>query len=328
MSQPQRRYIHIDDTTRALSLREDLAPAPGPEEVLIQVNAAGLNRADLLQRKGMYPPPPDASPIMGLEVSGHVIACGDSVTRWREGDEVCALTHGGGYASHAIAPQGQCLSTPKSCSLTEAAALPEALLTVWHNVFQRAALKHGERILMHGGASGIGTLGVAMCRVLGAEVYSTAGSAEKCVGVEALGATRCFNYREQNFVEELDALGLKGQINVVFDMVGGDFIQGNMDVAAPDGRIVNIAYLRGFSAEVNFLPMLMKRLTMSGSTLRMQTTAQKNQMVAEIEARLAEHLDSGAVKPVIDRVFALEDAAGAQDYMESGAHMGKILLQC
>ncbi|GAB5413787.1 MAG: NAD(P)H-quinone oxidoreductase [Congregibacter sp.] len=327
MSQVQRRYIHIDEESRDLSLREDSMPVPGAEEVLIEVTASGLNRADLLQRKGLYPPPPDASPIMGLEVSGHVIGCGEAVTRFKEGDAVCALTHGGGYASHAVAAQGQCLAKPESCSLTEAAGLPEALLTVWHNVFQRARLQRGERILMHGGASGIGTLGVAMCKALDAEVFSTAGTDAKCARVEELGAIRCFNYREQNFVDELEALGLKGKIDVVFDMVGGDFIQGNLDVAAPDGRIVNIAYLRGFSAEVNFLPVLMKRLTLSGSTLRMQTSAQKDQMVVEIEAQLAEHLHSGTVKPVIDRIFPLEDAAEAQAYMESGTHFGKILLQ-
>jgi putative PIG3 family NAD(P)H quinone oxidoreductase len=322
-----RRYVHIDDSDRSLSVREDDAPVPGAEELLIEVDAAGLNRADLLQRKGLYPPPPDASPIMGLEVSGTVLACGEAVSNFAPGDRVCALTHGGGYASHAIAPQGQTLPVPAACSVTEAAGLPEALLTIWHNIFQRAALKPGETVLIHGGASGIGSLGVAICKAMGADVYSTAGSAEKCRRIEALGATKAFNYHEQDFVEGLDGLGLKGGIAVILDMVGGDYIGRNFDVAAPEGRIVNIAFLRGFSAEVNFLPMLLKRLTLTGSTLRAQSESQKSQMVREIHAQLFEHLQSGAVKPVIDREFALDEAQAAQDYMESGVHMGKILLR-
>lgn len=322
-----RRYVHIDDSDRSLSLREDRAPTPGAEELLIEVDAAGLNRADLLQRKGLYPPPADASPIMGLEVSGTVLACGEAVSAFSPGDRVCALTHGGGYASHAIAPQGQTLPVPHACSVTEAAGLPEALLTIWHNLFQRAKLKSGETVLIHGGASGIGSLGVAICKAMGAEVYSTAGSAEKCRRIEALGATKAFNYHEDDFVEALDSLGLRGGIAVILDMVGGDYIGRNFDVAAPEGRIVNIAFLRGFSAEVNFLPLLLKRLTLTGSTLRAQSEAQKSQMVREIREQLFEHLQSGAVKPVIDKEFALDEAQAAQDYMESGVHMGKILLR-
>lgn len=326
MTAELRRYVHVAEEDRSLSIREDKAPDPGPEEVLIAVEAAGLNRADLLQRKGLYPPPADASPIMGLEVAGTVLRCGESVVAWKPGDKVCALTHGGGYASHALAPEGQCLAIPQGHSMQEAAALPEALLTVWHNVFQRARLQAGERILLHGGSSGIGTLGVAMCKALGAEVYSTAGTTEKCRAVESLGATQCFNYREQDFLEELEKQGLKGKIDVVLDMVGGDFVQRNMEIAAVDGRIVNIAYLRGFKAELNFLPLLMKRLTLTGSTLRMQSTAQKSQMMREIHAQLFEHLESGAVKAVIDSTFSLEDAGAAQQRMESGEHMGKVLL--
>ncbi len=326
MTEQTRRYVHIDEKDRSLSLREDRTPLPGAEEILIEVRAAGINRADLLQRKGLYPPPPDASPIMGLEVAGTVLACGEAVADWEPGDQVCALTHGGGYASHAIAPQGQCLRVPRGCSLEAAAALPEALLTVWHNIFQRAGLQSGERILVHGGASGIGTLAVSICRALGAEVYSTAGTDEKCRRIEALGATRCFNYRSEDFAEALEALDLANAMNVILDMVGGDFVQKNLRVAAPEGRIVNIAYLRGFTAEVNFAPLLLKRLTMTGSTLRAQSRQQKARMVVEITERLYEHLDSGAVKPVIDRSFALDDVEEAQAYMESGDHMGKILL--
>ena len=327
MAEITRRYIHLDESERSLSLREDRAPRPGAEELLIEVHAAGLNRADLLQRQGLYRPPPDASPIMGLEVSGTVVACGEANLGWSPGDPVCALTHGGGYASHAIAPQRQCLPIPRAYSLSEAAALPEAAFTVWHNVFQRAALKPGECVLIHGGASGIGTLAVAICRALGAEVYSTAGSDDKCRKVEALGATRAFNYREEDFVAGLEALGKKERIDVILDMVGGDYLQRNIDVAAAEGRIVNIAYLRGFRAEVNFLPLLLKRLTLSASTLRAQSEAQKARMAEEIKARLFEHLDAGAVRPVIDREFGLAEAAQAHAYMERGEHLGKILLR-
>lgn len=327
MAIPTRRYVHADASDGSLSIREDAAPTPGADEVLIEVHAAGLNRADLLQRKGLYPPPADASPIMGLEVSGTVLSCGEAVTGWRSGDRICALTHGGGYASHAVAPVGQCLAVPECYSLSEAAGLPEAALTVWHNLFQRARLRAGERVLVHGGASGIGTLAVSICRAMGAEVYSTAGTGEKCRRVEELGARRCFNYRSEDFETELDALGLRNRIDVVLDMVGGDYVQRNLDVAAPEGRIVNIAYLRGFSSEVNFLPMLLKRLTLTASTLRAQTAQQKAQMVREINDELFGHFASGAVKPVIDREFSLADAAAAQDYMESGAHLGKILLR-
>ncbi|WOJ97617.1 NAD(P)H-quinone oxidoreductase [Congregibacter brevis] len=322
-----RRYVHIDEADRSLSVQEDRPPVPGAEEVLIEVAAAGVNRADLLQWKGLYPPPPDASPIIGLEVSGRVVACGEAVTDFELGDRVCALTHGGGYASHAIAPQGQTLTVPKAFDLNEAAALPEALLTVWHNLFQRAGLRAGENVLIHGGASGIGTLGVGICKAMGANVYSTAGSKEKCRRVEALGAIKAFNYKEEDFAEGLDALGLKGQISVILDMVGGDYIGRNFEVAAPEGRIVNIAFLRGFSAEVNFLPMLIKRLTMTGSTLRAQSEVQKAQMVREIREQLLTHLDDGSIKAVIDKEFPLEEAQAALEYMESGVHMGKILLR-
>ena len=326
MTDITRRYVHVDDGDQSLSLREDRAPLPGAEELLIEVHAAGINRADLLQRKGLYPPPPDASPIMGLEVAGRVIACGEAVSGFDPGDLVCALTHGGGYASHAVAPQGQCLPVPKSCTLEEAAALPEALLTVWHNLFQRADLKRGERVLVHGGASGIGSLAVAICKAMGAEVYSTAGTDEKCRRIEALGANRCFNYRNEDFVEGLASLDLANGMDVILDMVGGDFVQKNLQAAAPEGCIVNIAYLRGFDSEVNFLPLLMKRLTMTGSTLRAQNEGQKARMVHEIREYLFEHLDNGTVKPIIDRSFALDDVAEAHSYMETGAHTGKILL--
>jgi putative PIG3 family NAD(P)H quinone oxidoreductase len=327
MSEHLRRYVHIDESDRSLSIREDRAPIPGARELLIRVEAAGLNRADLLQRKGLYPPPADASPIMGLEVAGTVVACGEAAGDWQPGDRVCALTHGGGYASLAIAPESQTLPIPDGYTMSEAAALPEALLTVWHNLFQRAALQPGEKVLIHGGASGIGTLAVAICKAMGAVVYSTAGSAEKCRRIEALGAEKAFNYREEDFVAGLEAIGAKNHIAVILDMVGGDYIGRNFEVAAPEARIVNIAFLRGFTSEVNFLPLLMKRLTLTGSTLRAQSEAQKAQMVREIRERLFSHLQSGEIKPIIDSEFPLEQVQAAQDYMETGAHMGKIVLR-
>jgi putative PIG3 family NAD(P)H quinone oxidoreductase len=263
---------------------------------------------------------------MGLEVAGEVMALGPDAGDWSVGDPVCALTHGGGYASHAVAPVGQCMPIPDGFSMEEAAALPEALLTVWHNLFQRAGLQAGENVLIHGGASGIGTIGVALCSVLGATVYTTAGTAAKCSALEALGATRAINYREDNFEEVLAGLGLAGQVHVILDMIGGDYIQKNLNVAAPEGRIVNIAYMKGFKAEVNFAPLLMKRITMTGSTLRAQTFAQKTAMMAEIMEHVFPHLQSGAIRPVIDSRYPLAEAEAAHARMQSGEHMGKIIL--
>ena len=325
MSHP-RRYVDINLDDRSLSIATDRIADPGPGEILIKVAAAGLNRADLLQRAGLYPPPEDASPIMGLEVAGKVLAIGDGVDGWQTGDPICALTHGGGYADHAIAPQGQCLPVPPGISMQEAAALPEALLTVWHNIFQRANLQPGEKILIHGGASGIGTLGIQMANVMGGEVYTTAGSDEKCSALEALGAHKAFNYKTQDFEAACTEAGLRDQINVILDLAGGDFIQKNLNLAAPEGRIVYIAFIRGFQAEVNFAPLLLKRITLTGSTLRAQSFAQKKVMCDELRQHIYPHLENGSIKPVVDRVFELADVAKAHEYMQSGAHMGKIIL--
>lgn len=322
-----RRYVAINADDRSLSIEQEPIPAPSADEVLIKVCAAGLNRADLLQRKGLYPPPADASPIMGLEVAGEVLAVGADVKNWQAGDKICALTHGGGYADYTVAPVSQCLPIPAGFSMAEAAALPEALLTVWHNIFQRAALQAGEKVLIHGGASGIGTLGIAICNALGGEVYTTAGSDEKCQALQKLGATRAINYKTEDFEQVITELGLKDKINVILDMAGGDFIQKNINIAAPEGRIVYIAFIRGFSAEVNFAPLLMKRLTLTGSTLRAQTFAQKAVMVEEILEHVYPHLKSGAVRPIVDRVFPLQEVEQAHAHMQSGQHMGKIILE-
>ena len=322
-----RRYVAINADDRSLSIEQQSVPVPKANEVLIKVCAAGLNRADLLQRKGLYPPPADASPIMGLEVAGEALAAGADVDNWQAGDKVCALTHGGGYADYTVAPVSQCLPIPTGFSMAEAAALPEALLTVWHNLFQRAALQAGEKVLVHGGASGIGTLGIAICKALGGEVYTTAGSDDKCRALQKLGATRAINYKTEDFEQVMTELGLKDKINVILDMAGGDFIQKNINIAAPEGRIVYIAFIRGFSAEVNFAPLLMKRLTLTGSTLRAQTFAQKAVMVEEILEHVYPHLESGAVRPIVDRVFPLQEVEQAHAHMQSGQHMGKIILE-
>jgi putative PIG3 family NAD(P)H quinone oxidoreductase len=291
------------------------------------VHSAGINRADLLQRKGLYPPPPDASPIMGLEVAGTIQAIGKNVRTWQVGDSVCALTHGGGYADYAVAPMSQCMPIPNGFSKGEAAALPEALLTNWHNLFQRAGLKPGEKVLIHGGASGMGTMGVMICATLGAEVYTTAGSNEKCRALEARGATRAINYKTEDFESVLTEMGLNNRINVILDMIGGDYIQKNLNIAAPEARIVNIAYMKGFKTEVNFAPLLMKRITMTGSTLRAQTFAQKAVMVQEIMEHIYPHLESGRIKPIIDSIYPLEQVEQAHGHMEGGQHMGKIIIK-
>ena len=322
----QCRHIAVSAENH-LSIESGPTPTPGAEEILIKVHSAGINRADLLQRKGLYPPPPDASPIMGLEVAGTIQAIGKNVRTWQVGDNVCALTHGGGYAEYAVAPMRQCMPIPNGFSKGEAAALPEALLTNWHNLFQRAELKPGEKVLIHGGASGMGTMGVMICATLGAEVYTTAGSNEKCRALEARGATRAINYKTEDFEAVLTEMGLNNRINVILDMIGGDYIQKNLNIAAPEARIVNIAYMKGFKTEVNFAPLLMKRITMTGSTLRAQTFAQKAVMVQEIMEHIYPHLESGRIKPIIDSIYPLEQVEQAHGHMEGGQHMGKIIIK-
>jgi putative PIG3 family NAD(P)H quinone oxidoreductase len=321
------RYIAVNPENHHLSIATGPIPEPKADEVLIKVHSAGINRADLLQRKGLYPPPEDASQVMGLEVAGTIEAVGADAGNWQVGDKVCALTHGGGYADYAVAPVGQCLPIPTGFSKAEAAALPEALLTVWHNIFQRAKMKDGDKVLIHGGASGIGTLGIQIAKVMGGEVYTTAGTDEKCQALEARGATRAVNYKTEDFESVFTELGLKNDIDVILDMIGGDYIQKNLNLAAPEGRIVNIAYQKGFTAEINFVPVLMKRITLTGSTLRAQSFAQKTVMVEEIMEHIFPHLESGAIKPIVDSIYPLEQVEQAQGHMEGGQHMGKIILK-
>ena len=319
------RYIAVDDN-HGLHIEHHNPGQPGPGEVLIAVNAAGINRPDLMQRYGLYPPPAGASPILGLEVAGTVIATGDGVSGWKSGDRVCALCNGGGYSDRVLVPASQCLPIPGALSDVEAAALPETYFTVWYNVFERGALRPGERFLVHGGSSGIGTTAITLAGAMGATVYATAGNADKCAACESLGASRAINYNEEDFVEVLKK-DTEGQgIDVILDMVGGDYVQRNFEVAAIEGRIANIAFQGGFRSEVNFLPLLMKRLVLSASTLRAQSSEQKAAIANALRERVWPLLGRGELKPVIDSVYPLAAVAEAHQRMESGAHIGKIVL--
>ena len=299
---------------------------PGPGEVLIRVAAAGVNRPDVLQRQGHYPPPPGASDIPGLEVAGEVAAVGDRVTEWRPGDAVCALVAGGGYAEYCVAPAPQCLRVPKGLTAIEAAALPETFFTVWTNVFERGRLVAGETLLVQGGASGIGTTAIQMARALGARVFATAGSAEKCAACVALGAERAIHYRDQDFVAVVKEATEGRGVDVILDMVGGDYIPRNLDCLALEGRLVLIALQRGARAELNFTSVLQRRLTITGSSLRPRTVEQKGAIARALRERVWPLLESGQVRPVIHATFPLGEAAAAHRLMESGAHIGKIVL--
>lgn len=317
----------------------EIAEAGGPEvltpgtravpeleanQVLIKVTAAGINRPDVFQRQGGYPPPPGASDIPGLEVSGEVMACGAEVKDIQVGDPVCALLSGGGYAQYAIAEASLCLPVPGALSCQDAAALPETCFTVWHNVFERAGLQSGEVFLVHGGTSGIGTTAIQMARAFGARVFATAGSAEKCQVCLDLGAEQAFNYHEQDFVAAIKAAS--GGANVILDMIGGDYIQKNIRACAFQGRIVSIAFLRGSKAEVDFNPVMLKQLVLTGSTLRSQPVTNKARIAAALREQVWPLLADGAIKPLIHATFPLNQASDSHRLMESNAHIGKILL--
>ncbi len=301
-------------------------PAPGSGELLIKVEAAGVNRPDVLQRKGLYPPPADASPLPGLEISGTVVATGSDTRRFREGNQVCALVHGGGYAQYCIAEETSTLPVPEGLSLTQAACLPETFFTVWTNVFDRGGLRSGETFLVHGGSSGIGTTAIMLATAFGARVFATAGSQAKCDACEDLGAELAINYNTDDFVAATkQATDGKG-IDLILDMVGGDYIERNIEAAADQGRIVQIAFLNGALAEVNFTPLMLKRLTLTGSTLRIRTPQEKAAIAQALENNVWPLITAGRVKPVVHAEFALEDAAAAHELMESSGHIGKIVL--
>jgi len=315
------KYIQITQPgpPEVLRLAEGPVPVPGPGEVLIRVAAAGVNRPDLLQRAGKYPPPPGASPILGLEVAG-VIAAAAPDSGWHEGDRVCALVPGGGYAEYCLAPGVQCLPVPRGLSMEEAAGIPETFFTVWANVFQLGHLAAGERFLVHGGTSGIGTTAIQLARAFGATAFATAGSDEKCRVCVSLGAERAINYKQLDFAKEFR------DIDLVLDIVGAAYTPRNLEVLAARGRLVQIAVQQGAEATVNLARVMQKRLTVTGSTMRPRPVAEKGAIAAELRERVWPLLESGAVKVVIDRVFPLDRAADAHRYLESCAHIGKLIL--
>ena len=301
-------------------------PVPGANEILIKVAAAGVNRPDVAQRSGSYPPPPGASDLPGLEIAGEVVALGAGVSKHKIGDKVMSLVAGGGYAEYCIAPDLHAIAVPDALSLIEAGAIPETMMTVWHNVFERGALQAGETLLIHGGSSGIGTMAIQLAKAFGAKVIVTVGSQDKADACLKLGADHAINYKSQDFVAvSREVTGGNGP-NLILDMVGGDYIEKNYDAAAIDGRIVQIAFLGGPKATVNFAKLMMKRLHHTGSTLRPRTVADKAAMVAAIEAKVLPLLRTGQVKPLIDSTFPLRNAANAHRRMETSQHIGKIVL--
>jgi putative PIG3 family NAD(P)H quinone oxidoreductase len=301
-------------------------PTPGPDEILIKVHAAGVNRPDVAQRSGAYPPPPGASDLPGLEVAGEVVAVGASATKHKIGDRVMSLVAGGGYAQYCIAQDAQAMAVPQALSMREAGAIPETLMTVWHNVFERGALQPGETLLVHGGSSGIGTMAIQLAKAFGSKVIVTVGSQEKADACLKLGADRAINYKTEDFVAETRKATNDIGANVILDMVGGEYIERNYDAACIDGRVVQIAFLGGPKATVNFAKLMVKRLRHTGSTLRPRSNADKAAMVKAIEAKVMPLLRDGRIKPLMDSTFPLEKAADAHRRMESSEHIGKIVL--
>lgn len=301
-------------------------PQPGAGEVLIRVAAAGVNRPDVLQRMGHYPPPPGASPIPGLEIAGEVVAVGEGVGRELLGQKMCALVAGGGYAEYATAPVATCLPVPPALSMPEAAAMPETLFTVWTNLFERAYATEGDSVLVHGGTSGIGTMAIALGQLFGLTVIVTCGSAEKCEAALALGAAHAIDYSQSDFVAEVARITDGRGVAAVLDMVGGDYVPRNLACLADDGRHVSIAFQRGMTAEVNVMLVMRKRLTLTGSTLRPRSTSFKGLVADELHRTVWPHVAEGRLKPVLDKAYPLDQAAEAHRRMEAGAHVGKIVL--
>ncbi|MCP9482366.1 NAD(P)H-quinone oxidoreductase [Shimia sp. CNT1-13L.2] len=320
------RAIEITEAggPEVLQLCERPVPTPGAGEVVIKVAYAGVNRPDALQRAGMYAPPPTASDLPGLEASGEIVAIGEGVSEWEVGDKVCALLPGGGYAEYVLTPAAHCLPIPEGMGLREAACLPETFFTVWSNVFQRGGLQAGERFLVHGGSSGIGTTAIQLAKIFGARVFATAGSDDKCEACLKLGAERAINYRDEDFVEILRA---EGGANLILDMVGGSYIPRNVKTLSDDGRLVQIAFLTGPKVELNFAQIMTRRLTVTGSTLRPQSDLAKAKIAADLREKVWPLLDAGRVAPVMDSEFALEEASAAHARMETSGHIGKIVLK-
>ena len=322
------RYVKLDGFGGPEVLKADRMAVPQPDEgeILIKVAAAGVNRPDVQQRLGQYNPPPGASQVPGLEISGEVVALGSGTNRYNLGDKVCALVSGGGYAEYCVAPEPQALPVPDGVLLVDAGGIPETFFTVWTNVFERGALKPGETLLVHGGSSGIGTTAIQLAREFGSRVFVTAGSAEKCAACVDLGAERAINYRDEDFLEVVKSLTDGKGVDVILDMVGGSYVQRNIDALNWDGRMVQIAWLDSPKVEANFMKLMLKRLTWSGSTLRPRTIAQKGAIAQALEQKAWPLLASGKIKPIVHTTFPLAEAAEAHRLMESSAHIGKIML--
>jgi NADPH:quinone reductase len=310
-----------------IRLEDAPVPRPGPGQVLIEVAAAGVNRPDCIQRAGAYPPPPGASDIPGLEVSGRVAALGEGVTSLRVGDTVCALLSGGGYAEYCVADEALCLPVPAALSLLEAGGVPETYFTVYDNVFTRGRLRAGESLLVHGGSSGIGSTAIQLAKAMGATVYATAGSAEKCDFCRSLGADAAVNYRTEDFVDEIRRLTDKRGVDVILDMVGGSYIGRNLSILAVEGRLVQIAFLQSSKVEIDFRPVMVRRLTLTGSTLRPRSVELKARIAAALRETVWPLLENGTVRPIVDATFPLEETRRAHELMESSAHQGKIMLE-
>jgi NADPH2:quinone reductase len=306
--------------------RQTDVPEAGPGQVLIKVHAAGINRPDVLQRQGLYPAPKGHSPILGLEVAGEIAATGDGATRFKVGDKVMALVNGGGYAQYCVAEEPATLPIPTGLSMVEAAAIPETFFTVWHNVFERAALKPGEWFMIHGGTSGIGVTAIQLAKAFGAKVIATAGSPEKCAACTSLGADRAVDYRAEDFVDVVKDVTDKRGVDVILDMVGGDYIERNIRSLGDDGRLVYIAFLKGSKVEVDLMRVMLKRLTITGSTLRIRPTEVKGRIARALEEKVVPMIAEGKIRVVMDSSFPLEDVANAHERLEAGQHIGKIVL--
>ncbi|MCK6544594.1 NAD(P)H-quinone oxidoreductase [Myxococcota bacterium] len=302
-------------------------PAPGPGEVLIRAFAAGVSRPDVLQRRGLYPPPPGVSDLPGLEVAGTIVELGAGVTTWAVGARVCALLAGGGYAEYVVAPAVQVLPAPPKLSFVEAAAIPENYFTVWTNVFERGHLRPGETLLVHGGASGIGTTAIVLARAFGARVFATAGSPQKCEACEKLGAEKAIDYKKSDFVAELKSATNGAGVDVVLDMVGGDYVSRDIDILAPDGRLVFIAFQKSLTGSINIQQVMSKRLVITGSTLRPRPIEEKGRIAEALRTHVWPRLERREALPVIDSIFPLAQAAKAHERLESGTHVGKIVLE-
>ena len=318
--------LAISHLSTALNLTYQTTPTPKPSEVLIKVHAAGVSRPDIMQRQGLYPPPEGASDILGLEIAGTIVDLGDTQSHLKVGDQVCALVTGGGYAEYCTAAAPLCLPIPSGLSFTQAAALPETYFTVWSNLFDRAQLKANETVLIHGGSSGIGTTAIQLAKAFGAKVIITAGSDEKCQFCTELGADLAINYHEQDFVQVIKGHTNGNGVDVILDMIGGDYFPHNLKCMGFDARLIQIAIQNGTKAEANLLPIMLKRLTISGSTLRARSTSFKEEIARQLLVKVWPLFESGKIKPVIHTTFSLEQACKAHILMESGQHIGKIIL--